>query len=313
MPLFSVIIPTYNRAALLREALASVFAQTFTDYEIIVVDDGSTDETRGELQALSSRVRAYHQKNAGPGLARNLGAKHAAGEYLAFLDSDDLWYPWTLETYATGIGKFPQSEILGGTGTFFNSGGPESIPELAPDCTLKQCLYEAMRDESFSLPTPAVAFRRSSFISLGGFSEAYVGEDMDLWLRAGCLPGFVKIESPPLCAERQHVSRTTQNLDKTLAGLEYALAAEAAGHYPGGKEFAFVRNARIARATRSVSMACLRTGAISHGWRLYRASTAMNWSLSRWRYLIGFPIATAIHIARRRISGPSAERASQAK
>jgi glycosyltransferase involved in cell wall biosynthesis len=94
--LFSVIIPTYNRAALLCTALDSVFAQTFTDYEVIVVDDGSTDGTAAMVASYGGRVRYFQQQNKGPGAARNLGAQHATGEYLAFLDSDDLWFPWTL-------------------------------------------------------------------------------------------------------------------------------------------------------------------------------------------------------------------------
>jgi GT2 family glycosyltransferase len=296
---------------LLRQALDSVFAQTFTDYEIIVVDDGSTDDTANFLSSLGGRVRALRQQNRGPGVARNMGASDAKGEYLAFLDSDDLWYPWTLKSYAAGIEKFAHPEILGGVGTFFTSEHSVTTPEPPLICKLEKCLFEAMRDEAFSLPTPAVAFRRSSFIKLGGFSEAYVGEDMDLWLRAGCLPGFVRIESPPLCAERQHTARTTQNLDKTLAGLVHALATEAAGHYPGGKEFTLVRWGRIARATRSVSVACLKVGRNSDAWRLYRASAAMSFSLGRWRYLAGFPVMAAVQVAQRRLLRHNSETMKQ--
>ncbi|HWC58680.1 MAG TPA: glycosyltransferase family A protein, partial [Verrucomicrobiae bacterium] len=99
MSLFSVVIPTFNRATLLHEALDSIFAQTFTDYEVIVVDDGSSDETLQMLANYGNRIRVFQQKNQGPGAARNLGAQHATGEYLAFLDSDDQWFPWTLEAY----------------------------------------------------------------------------------------------------------------------------------------------------------------------------------------------------------------------
>ena len=97
--LFSVIIPTFNRVALLRETLSSVFAQSFKDYEVIVVDDGSSDGTADYLQLLGEKVQVLIQPNRGAGAARNVGAAAAKGLYLAFLDSDDLWFSWTLEVY----------------------------------------------------------------------------------------------------------------------------------------------------------------------------------------------------------------------
>ena len=101
--LFSVIIPTYNRAPLLRQALDSVLAQEFTDFELIVVDDGSTDETLTVARSYGDQVRLVPQEHRGPGVARNRGAEHASGEYVAFLDSDDVWFPWTLGTFASII------------------------------------------------------------------------------------------------------------------------------------------------------------------------------------------------------------------
>src|SRR5262249_17512754 len=106
MPLFSVVIPSFNRVALLATTLKSVFAQRSTDFEIIVVDDGSTDGTMDYLQSLEHRVTVVGQQNQGPGSARNCGARHSGGAYLAFLDSDDLWFPWTLEVYRDVIHEY---------------------------------------------------------------------------------------------------------------------------------------------------------------------------------------------------------------
>ena len=89
-PEFSVVIPTYNRLDYLKQALSSVWAQTFTDYEIIVVDDGSNDGTREYLHGLRSKLRILSQPNSGPGAARNIGLREAQGDYIALLDSDDL-------------------------------------------------------------------------------------------------------------------------------------------------------------------------------------------------------------------------------
>src|SRR5215510_13897684 len=100
MPIFSIIIPTYNRLPYLKKTLDSIWEQSFTDFEVIVVDDGSTDGTADYLRELGGSVELLRQENRGPGAARNLGVMHARGEYIAFLDSDDLWFPWPLKTYA---------------------------------------------------------------------------------------------------------------------------------------------------------------------------------------------------------------------
>jgi glycosyltransferase involved in cell wall biosynthesis len=100
--LVSIVIPTYNRADLLRQALDSALRQTYQNIQIIVVDDGSTDDTAATVAAYNG-VTFISQKNAGPSAARNNGSKHAQGEYIAFLDSDDLWMPQYLESCLRGF------------------------------------------------------------------------------------------------------------------------------------------------------------------------------------------------------------------
>src|SRR5262245_41673604 len=110
---FSVIIPTHNRLDFLKQAISSVWAQTHTDYEIIVVDDGSTDGSMDYLLSLGSRVTALRRANRGPGAARNSGAERAVGRYLAFLDSDDSWYPWALATFHELIQQYHDPGLIG--------------------------------------------------------------------------------------------------------------------------------------------------------------------------------------------------------
>ena len=104
----SVIIPTFNRASLVVETLQTALDQTFGDREIIVVDDGSTDDTRDRLQPYLDRITYIHQQNAGVNAARNRGLQHASGEYIALLDSDDLWQPFLLELFVNVLDRNPE-------------------------------------------------------------------------------------------------------------------------------------------------------------------------------------------------------------
>ena len=97
--MISVIIPTYNREKFLPATIDSVLRQTYSDYEIIVVDDGSTDGTQEVIEKLyGGKLKYIYKNNGGPASARNVGLKNASGNYIAFLDSDDLWFPEKLET-----------------------------------------------------------------------------------------------------------------------------------------------------------------------------------------------------------------------
>src|SRR5215210_546291 len=103
MPLFSVVIPAFNRERLIAATLDSILDQDFGDQEVIVVDDGSTDGTLEVLARYGDRIRVFQQENQGPGAARNHAIRHARGEYISVFDSDDLRFRWTLSTYAQAI------------------------------------------------------------------------------------------------------------------------------------------------------------------------------------------------------------------
>src|SRR5208283_2367398 len=96
-PLVSVVIPTYNCGRYICETVESALGQTYSPVEIIVVDDGSTDDTRERLTTYGDRVRYIYQQNTGPAVARNRGVQDAQGDWIAFLDADDLWLPYRLE------------------------------------------------------------------------------------------------------------------------------------------------------------------------------------------------------------------------
>ena len=113
--LVSVVVPTYNRAYCLGRALESVVGQTYANWELIVVDDGSTDGTAEMVQAgygSEGRMRYIRQANAGVSAARNAGIREARGEYVAFMDSDDVWKPWKLEAQLACLGMFPEAGMV---------------------------------------------------------------------------------------------------------------------------------------------------------------------------------------------------------
>src|SRR5262247_3087108 len=112
MPLVSVIMPTFNRADTIRRAIRSVQAQTFTDWELIVVDDGSTDNTVALIEGLDTRLKLIRQENHGTAGARNAGLSASAGSYIAFLDSDDEWLPHHLELCVSFLEAFPGEQFV---------------------------------------------------------------------------------------------------------------------------------------------------------------------------------------------------------
>jgi glycosyltransferase involved in cell wall biosynthesis len=110
--LVSVIIPTYNRSKLVTDAVQSALSQTYKDFEIIVIDDGSTDNTQEMLEKFSNDIQYIKTNRIGPGKARNLGISKSKGEYVAFLDSDDLWMDFKLELQVNVLNKFPEIGFL---------------------------------------------------------------------------------------------------------------------------------------------------------------------------------------------------------
>ena len=300
MSLFSVVIPSFNRVALLGGALDSVFAQRFTDFEIIIVDDGSTDGTRDYLYSLGRRIKLFHQPNQGPGSARNLGARHATGEYLAFLDSDDLWFPWTLEVYRDVIHDYRDPAFLAGKPYVFSDN--DELRKVTPSASrVEQFVdYLSSGDQWRWWGASSFVIRRDAFTAVGGFADVWVnGEDADLALRLGEAPGFVQITGPVTFAYREHAASAIHDLGRTLAGAWCKVRAEQAGHYPGGSVRAAERRRILTRHTRPLTLWCLRQGLRREAWGLYVSTFVWNVSLGRAKYLASFPFLAVAEEFRR--------------
>jgi GT2 family glycosyltransferase len=290
VPFFSVIVPTYNRSMLLQHTLASIQKQSFYDYEVIVVDDGSTDGTLAQLASREGAVHVLEQDHQGPGAARNLGMRHATGEYLAFLDSDDMWFPWTLQTYAKVIEQTKGPAFLAGKPLCFTEPAELDHAREQPTEYLSFGDYLASGDEWRWWGVSSFVIRREAASACGGFTEKNMnGEDADLALKLGTAPGFVQITTPATFGYREHASNVTANLDKTLTGLWHKIETEQRGAYPGGTERARERWRVLTRHARPVILACLKMGRRQEGWRLYRATFRWHLALGRWKFLLGFP------------------------
>ena len=177
----SVVIPTYNRWPMVGEAVDSVLAQTVSDFELIVVDDGSTDETPRRLPDYGARLTVVTQSRRGVAAARNLGARRASGTYLAFLDSDDLWHPRKLGRQLDFMEHNPEVGICQTDEIWIRNGvrvNPRNRHRKPSGDIFRASLELCLMSPS------AVMMRRELFERAGGFDESLaVCEDYDLWLR----------------------------------------------------------------------------------------------------------------------------------
>ena len=183
-----MVIPTYQRRELVRRAIASVFAQTNRDHELIVVDDGSTDGTREMLEALGGRIRYRWQKNRGPGAARNAGIRIARAPVVAFLDSDGRWLPDHLAVVTEMLRRHPEALVASTCPGFVVAGR-----ERPDEARVVPVLAHLMVTNDPGLVS-CMAARRSTLLAVGGFDERLaVAEDSDLWLRIAIRGPFVML------------------------------------------------------------------------------------------------------------------------
>jgi glycosyltransferase involved in cell wall biosynthesis len=177
----SVIIPTYNRSAFLKEAIDSVLAQTYKNFELIVVDDGSTDNTREILSIYKDKISAIFAVHGGPSSARNLGIKSSRGEFIAFLDSDDLWMPKKLEKQIKFIKHNPGVSICQTEEIWVRNDvrvNPRKKHKKFSGWIFEMCLPLCIVSPS------SVILHRTVFDKVGLFDETMPAcEDYDLWLR----------------------------------------------------------------------------------------------------------------------------------
>jgi len=193
MPFFSVIIPLYNKAENIGDTLNSVLEQSFNDFEIILIDDGSTDNGLQIVQTIiDPRLHVFSKTNEGVSLARNYGVSKAQGKFVAFLDADDIWKPNHLEVLYSLIGSFPNNKWFATRYEVKHHNGlisPMETHLLDDNASFEGIVFDYFKYSLVSSLawTSAVCMSIGFFHELGGFDQKITfgaGEDTDLWIRA---------------------------------------------------------------------------------------------------------------------------------
>ena len=217
-PFVSVIIPTYNRGRYICNAIDSALAQTYGNIEVIIVDDGSTDDTRDILSRYGSRIGYVFQNNAGPSTARNNGIRRSRGDLIAFLDSDDIWLP---EKLGRQVQLIVSSHDIGlvncGYYTIDASGKIIAGPIIMKNYESKKLfLKEFMVRNILCAGVSGSLIRRECFDKLGFFNEdLWIGEDWDMWLRIA-KHYDMKFAEEPLVKCRAHGNNLHRNTTRIM-------------------------------------------------------------------------------------------------
>lgn len=228
MPVFSVVIPLYRKEKYIAKALESVFAQTFGDFEVIVVDDGSKGEGLKIVKSFTdSRLRIIEQENTGVSQARNNGVSHAQADLIAFLDADDWWDPRFLEKMLELSGDFPDAAVY--SSSYYKVKYRQNIPaSIGVDESFKAGYinYCEVYGNTFWVPVNCsfVVVRKGPFLAERGFHpKLKFGEDLDLWLRFSLRYRFAFLNEP-LAFSNQDVDVDTRAMgDKLWKKEEHVL------------------------------------------------------------------------------------------
>jgi glycosyltransferase involved in cell wall biosynthesis len=269
--LFSIIIPVYNRANLIGRAIESVQNQTFRSYELIIVDDGSVDRTAEVAAAAAPQALVLRQENLGPGPARNAGISRAKGLYIAFLDSDDVWFPWTLQCYSDAIVKHSNPPCLFGCVRRFVD--PSELDSIAREPLETQQFddYLGTLGSDVFQGTGVAALRTDVVRAQNGFlNDRVFCEDLDFFMRMGTAGPIVYVQSPTMVGLSCHSESSMTDLSRTWAGTAFLIEQEKRGAYPGDNGRRRERIRLLLHHIRWVLYACQARREVLLAWHLYK-------------------------------------------
>ncbi|HET8654375.1 MAG TPA: glycosyltransferase family A protein [Longimicrobiaceae bacterium] len=220
-PNVTVVIPCHDSVHFVTEALESIFAQSYTGFEVVLVNDGSpeTEALESLLVPYRSRIRYVRHENRGPGAARNTGILHAAGEYVAFLDSDDAWLPAFLLEHLHALDADPGLDMVYGDSVLFGriprSGGSAGKRSATPP----DASFENLVRRRCHIHPSCVVARRSALVAAGLFDEDLpYSEDLDLWARLTHRGGRIEYLPRILTRRRVHGRSLTVQVDRLILG-----------------------------------------------------------------------------------------------
>ncbi|MBI4432529.1 MAG: glycosyltransferase [Candidatus Omnitrophica bacterium] len=224
-PKISVIIPVYNGEGFISDAIESVMRQEYRAHEIIVVDDGSTDETLSELDAYEGKIIRMRMRNAGVSAARNAGMRKATGDYVAFLDHDDIWFEARLRRQVDFIRQYPETGFFCCDHILDDPSVPDGkrhhfsrlkhLKEMNFDEPLKTNFFELLIKENFVGTASAVVLKKQTIQKVGFFNVRNpISQDYDYWLRCALVTSAV-VMSEGLLYKRKH----DHNLSGDLIGM----------------------------------------------------------------------------------------------
>jgi glycosyltransferase involved in cell wall biosynthesis len=315
----SVIIPAYNSERYIADAVKSALAQTCPPHEIIVVNDGSTDGTARVLEAFGRCVRHIYQDNRGEPAARNTGMRAATGEYIAFLDADDLWVAEKLELQMAYFAAHPGCDfVFSDMSTFDDSGIIDASVKVRFNITFPSGnIFRALFRETL-FGSGSVVFRRASLEKVGYFDEDFlVGSDYEMWLRMArhCEVGVV---DKPLLLYRQHAQMSTRGLGRAMRNgvpweveaLKKVLRLYPAAEEELGREMV---SRRFSKTYADTAHTWLQLGDHKQARRLFRK--AIEYAPGNWRYwpfyLVTF-LTPAQFVGLRRLQGRLGKSPAQA-
>lgn len=240
---FSIIITFHNQQKFIDDALKSALSQRGSTFEIIAVDDASTDGSHETLSQYSDAVQVVClEANEGASEARNRGARLAAGEYLVFLDGDDVFLPWSLEVYEQVV-QAKRPKLILASMRWFEAALPAS-GEAPREIILVDYADYLHRDRGFGHSASSMVIAREAFEAVDGWGS-FPLEDVELAMRLGIAGRTIQILTPETIAHRSHASNVTHDVARFLPRMAAMLWRERQGGYPGGSGRRFARRALL--------------------------------------------------------------------
>lgn len=246
MPFFSIVVPAYNGENYIEQTISSLLNQSFRDFEIIIIDDGSTDGTNEIVNKYSSKVTYIRQMNQGPAAARNAGIEIAKGKYIVSFDSDDLLFPFALEVYSKVIKHFNDPPFIFSKMHYFTGGGEILMERSFNTIECVKHLNFFKKQNTVGISNSNMIIKKENLIKAGGYElGSFNFDDRCLAFRLGIESPLIQITHPETVGHRVHPVGISKNTDYLAKAALNIVKNERINSYPGGAIYKFDRRGLI--------------------------------------------------------------------